>query len=185
VKDYGHLLANEPAYAERAARLSALTRDVTEYLTTLNIGPPKRWSSLRVAYHSACSMQHGQRIVEEPKTLLDVAGYTVFDVPEGHICCGSAGVYNILQPAIARQLRDRKIDNIRKARPDLIATGNIGCITQLEKGTDIPVVHTVELLDWAHGGPVPRGLDELQGFVKEVPLPNPAALRKPQDFTIG
>jgi glycolate oxidase iron-sulfur subunit len=185
VKDYGHLLAREPAYAERAARISALARDVTEYLATLGIGPPKRWSSLRVAYHSACSLQHGQRVVDEPRMLLDTAGFTVFDVPEGHICCGSAGVYNILQPALARQLRDRKIDNIRKARPDLIAAGNIGCITQLENGTDIPVVHTVELLDWAHGGPVPRGLEEFRDFMTDVPAPNPAALRRPQDFMIG
>ena len=184
VKDYGHLLAREPAYAERAARIASLTRDVAEFVAEFDPGPPKRYSSLRVAYHSACSLQHGQQISEEPKALLNTAGYTVFDVPEGHICCGSAGVYNILQPEIAGQLRDRKLDNIEGMRPDLIAAGNIGCITHLATGTDIPIVHTVELLDWAHGGPVPRGLESLQGFVKDVPGPNPDVLRKPSEFIV-
>jgi glycolate oxidase iron-sulfur subunit len=116
-------------------------------------------------------MQHGQRITEEPKELLKKAGYTVVDVPEGHICCGSAGVYNILQPEIAGQLRDRKVGNIRKSKPDLVATGNIGCITHLERGLDVPIAHTVEMLDWAFGGPVPRGLESLSRFVSDVPEP--------------
>ena len=182
VKDYGHLLAREPDYAERARQVSGMARDVTEYLAEFGLGPPKRWSSLRVAYHSACSMQHGQGITDEPKALLGTAGFTVFDVPEGHICCGSAGVYNILQPEIAGRLRERKVENIQKARPDLIAAGNIGCITHIEKGTDIPIVHTIELLDWAYGGPVPRGLESLKGFVRDVPGPNPDVLRRPSDF---
>jgi glycolate oxidase iron-sulfur subunit len=184
VKDYGHLLAHEPGYKEKAERIAALAKDVTEVLTEFPLGPPARWSSLRVAYHSACSMQHGQRITDEPKELLYTAGFTVLDVPEGHICCGSAGVYNILQPELAGQLRERKVDNIRKLRPDIIAAGNIGCITQIEKGTEIPIVHTIELLDWAYGGPVPRGLEAFSGFVKDVPPPNPEALRKPEDFVV-
>ena len=106
----------------------------------------------------------------------------MFDVPEGHICCGSAGVYNILQPELAGQLRERKVENIEKAKPDLIAAGNIGCITHIAKGTDIPIVHTIELLDWAYGGPPPRGLSKLEAFVRDVPGPNPEVLRKPSDF---
>lgn len=169
VKDYGHMLARDPQYAERAAKLAGMTRDVTEFLGTYDMGPPKRWSSLRVAYHSACSMQHGQRIVEEPRKLLRNAGFTVIEVPEGHLCCGSAGTYNILQPAIAADLRDRKIANIRSMRPDVVAAGNIGCITQLASGMDIPIAHTVELLDWAYGGPMPRGLEALAEHVQDVP----------------
>ena len=171
VKDYGHMLRHDPKYADRAAAISRLTRDVTEFLTEHSIGAPSRWSSIRVAYHSACSMQHGQRITDEPKMLLKQAGYSVVDVPEGHICCGSAGTYNMLQPELAGQLRDRKIKNIRTTKPDLVATGNIGCITQLQSGMDIPIVHTIELLDWAYGGPVPRGLEELDQFVSDVPQP--------------
>jgi glycolate oxidase iron-sulfur subunit len=173
VKDYAHMLAREPAYAERAAKLAGMTRDVTEFLASYDMGPPMRWSSLRVAYHSACSMQHGQRITEEPRKLLRNAGFTVLEVPEGHLCCGSAGTYNILQPAIAADLRDRKVANIRSMRPDLVATGNIGCITQLASGMDIPIAHTVELLDWAYGGPMPRGLEALAKHVQDVPEAKP------------
>ncbi|KAB2911247.1 MAG: glycolate oxidase subunit GlcF [Hyphomicrobiaceae bacterium] len=173
VKDYGHLLKHEPKYAEKAARLAAMTRDVTEFLATYDMGPPKRWSSLRIAYHSACSMQHGQRIGDEPRKLLRNAGFTVVEIPEAHICCGSAGTYNIMQPAIAADLRARKVGNIRSVRPDVVAAGNIGCITQLAPGMDIPIAHTVELLDWAYGGPVPRGLEALSRHVKDVPEPKP------------
>jgi glycolate oxidase iron-sulfur subunit len=173
VKDYGHMLKRESKYAERAAKLAAITRDVTEFLGTYDMGPPKRWSSLRIAYHSACSMQHGQRIIDEPRKLLRNAGFTVMEIPEGHICCGSAGTYNILQPAIAGELRARKVANIRSVRPDVVATGNIGCISQLAIGMDIPIAHTVELLDWAYGGPVPRGLEGLSRHVKDVPEPKP------------
>jgi glycolate oxidase iron-sulfur subunit len=173
VKDYGHLLAREPKYAERAAKIAGMARDVTEFIGSYDLGPPKRWSSLRVAYHSACSMQHGQRIIDEPRKLLRNAGFTVVEVPEGHLCCGSAGSYNILQPAIAADLRERKVDNIKSVRPDLVATGNIGCLTQLARGTDIPVAHTVELLDWAYGGPMPRGLEALAKHVKDVPEAKP------------
>ncbi|MET0194405.1 MAG: glycolate oxidase subunit GlcF [Hyphomicrobiaceae bacterium] len=173
VKDYGHMLKRDSQYAERAAKLAAITRDVTEFLGTYDMGPPKRWSSLRIAYHSACSMQHGQRIIDEPRKLLRNAGFTVTEIPEGHICCGSAGTYNILQPEIAGQLRERKVANIRSVRPDVVATGNIGCISQLAIGMDIPIAHTVELLDWAYGGPVPRGLEGLSRHVKDVPEPKP------------
>jgi glycolate oxidase iron-sulfur subunit len=157
IKDYGHMLREDAAYAAKAARVSALAKDITEFLAGLDLpaSPPKE---LTVAYHSACSMQHGQKITDAPKKLLKAAGFTVKDVPEGHICCGSAGVYNILQPEIADDLRKRKVRNIERTRPDLIATGNIGCMTQIGRGTELPIVHTVELLDWAYGGPRPDGL---------------------------
>ncbi|MCB1513290.1 MAG: glycolate oxidase subunit GlcF [Hyphomicrobiaceae bacterium] len=171
VKDYGYMLRNDPEYAERAAKVSALTRDITEFLTEHDLGPPVRWSSLRVAYHSACSLQHGQRVTDEPKALLSAAGFTVVSPPEGHICCGSAGTYNIMQPELARELRTRKVRNIRSVKPDVVAAGNIGCITQLAGGMEIPIAHTVELLDWAYGGPVPQGLEKLESFVSDVPKP--------------
>jgi glycolate oxidase iron-sulfur subunit len=159
VKDYGHLLARDPAYALKAARVAALACDISEYLDRLGMPtatPPE--PGLRVAYHSACSLQHGQKVTEAPKRLLAGAGFEVLDVPEGHLCCGSAGVYNVLQPQIATALRDRKLDNIGRVAPDLVATGNIGCITQLATAATVPVVHTVELLDWATGGPRPPAL---------------------------
>jgi glycolate oxidase iron-sulfur subunit len=171
VKDYAHLLADDPNYAQKAKQIADLARDVSEFVAGTGIGAPMRWSSIKVAYHSACSLQHGQRITDEPKMLLTQAGYSVVEVPEGHICCGSAGTYNILQPDIATQLRDRKIQHIKTTRPDVVAAGNIGCITQLAGGMTIPVVHTVELLDWAYGGPVPRGLEALEEFVTDVPKP--------------
>jgi glycolate oxidase iron-sulfur subunit len=116
-------------------------------------------------------MQHGQRLIEEPRQLLRNAGFTVMEIPEGHICCGSAGTYNVLQPELAAQLRDRKVTHIKSVRPDAVAAGNIGCIVQLHFGMDIPIAHTVELLDWAYGGPVPRGLEALADQVQEVPEP--------------
>lgn len=170
VKDYGYMLRHDPAYAEKAKRISDLAKDVTEFLAGYDLGPPARWSSIRVAYHSACSLQHGQRVTDEPKALLSKAGYSVAEIAEGHICCGSAGTYNILQPEIAGQLRERKAKNIRATRPDVVAAGNIGCITQLTPALDVPMVHTIELLDWAYGGPVPSGLDGLAQFVNDVPI---------------
>ena len=158
IKDYGFMFRDEPAYAEKAKRVSAAAKDIVEYMLSLGLNPAVRDTDLVVAYHSACSMQHGQQIRTEPKTLLKQAGFTVKDVPEGHICCGSAGTYNLLQPEIANRLRARKVANIERIRPDVIATGNIGCITQIGKGTGIPIVHTAELLDWATGGPLPRVL---------------------------
>jgi glycolate oxidase iron-sulfur subunit len=158
VKDYGFMLRTDPVYAARAAKVSSLTRDISEYLATLGLSPPATPSGLTVAFHSACSLQHGQRVHREPRDLLTACGFVVKDVPEAHLCCGSAGTYNILQPDIAARLRDRKIENIAKTGPDIIAAGNIGCITQIASGTAIPVVHPVELIDWATGGPVPEQL---------------------------
>jgi glycolate oxidase iron-sulfur subunit len=161
IKDYGHMLAHDPDYAEKAATVAGLARDISEYLAEIELPEPAVRPGLRVAYHSACSMQHGQRITFQPKLLLEKAGFEVLDVPEGHLCCGSAGTYNILQPEIAGRLRDRKVANIERTAPDLVATGNIGCMTQIATGTDIPIVHTVELLDWAYGGPRPEMLASL------------------------
>ena len=142
----------------QAAKVSGLARDISEYLATLRIAPPAAPSNLTVAFHSACSLQHGQRVHQEPKALLAACGFAVKEIPEAHLCCGSAGTYNILQPDIAGRLRDRKIANIVKTGPDIIAAGNIGCIAQIASGTAIPVVHPVELIDWATGGPVPEQL---------------------------
>jgi glycolate oxidase iron-sulfur subunit len=179
VKDYGHLLKRDPEYAARAQRISELARDISEFVgSNYELGPPKRWSSLRVAYHPACSLQHGQGIVDEPRELLVKAGFGVVNIAEAHICCGSAGTYNILQPELAGQLRDRKVQNIKLAKADVVATGNIGCITQLSGHLGVPVVHTVELLDWAYGGPVPQGLESLARFMSNVPEPK----RRVEDF---
>jgi glycolate oxidase iron-sulfur subunit len=156
IKDYGFLFRTDPEYAPKAARVSSLARDISEVLAELEIpGAPPPETGLRVAYHSACSLQHGQKLDGVAPRLLRDAGFTVLDVPEGHICCGSAGTYSMLQPEMSGQLRDRKARNIESVKPDVIATGNIGCITQIAQGTGIPIVHTVELLDWATGGPRP------------------------------
>ncbi|MGA0561890.1 glycolate oxidase subunit GlcF [Ancylobacter sp. VNQ12] len=158
IKDYGHMLRTDPAYAERAARVSALAKDVSEFLAERELPPAVIPAGIRVAYHSACSLQHGQRVRTAPKTLLASVGFTVLEPAEGHLCCGSAGTYNILQPEIAGRLRARKVANIERTEPEIIAAGNIGCMTQIGGGTAIPVVHTVELIDWATGGPVPDGV---------------------------
>src|SRR5581483_10124683 len=158
IKDYGYMLRGDPAYAAKAARVSALARDVCEYLATVELGAPERPSGLAVAYQAACSIQHGQKIVKQPKELLAKAGFVVRDIAEGHLCCGSAGTYNILQGDIAARLRDRKVANIARTGADVIASGNIGCITQIGSATPTPVVHTVELIDWAYGGPKPAAL---------------------------
>src|SRR5690606_16529926 len=158
IKDYGFMLRLDPAYADKAAQVSALAKDVTEFLATLELPEPAQKPGLTVAYHSACSMQHGQKIVREPKELLKKAGFTVKEPREGHLCCGSAGTYNILQPEIATRLRDRKVKNIEATGAALVATGNIGCITQIATAAKLPVVHTVELLDWAYGGKRPAGV---------------------------
>jgi glycolate oxidase iron-sulfur subunit len=157
VKDYGFMLRNDPHYAKRAERVAALTKDISEYLMMLELRPVRE-TNLLVAYHGACSLQHGQKINREPKQLLARAGFVVCDIPEGHLCCGSAGTYNMLQPALARRLAERKAENIAKLAPRVIATGNLGCMTQLATVTDIPIVHTVELIDWATGGPLPDAL---------------------------
>jgi glycolate oxidase iron-sulfur subunit len=158
VKDYGFLFRDDPELAEKARAVSALTRDIAEFVAELGLPPSQISPGRRVAYHSACSLQHGQQVREQPKKLLSQAGFTVVEPAEGHLCCGSAGTYNLLQPEIALQLRDRKVAHIEKLAPEMIAAGNIGCLTQIASGTKIPVVHTVELLDWATGGPKPATL---------------------------
>jgi glycolate oxidase iron-sulfur subunit len=155
VKDYGFMFREDPDWTARAVRVSGLARDVTEFLSEIGLRSPAAATGLAIAYHSACSMQHGQKITAQPKALLSAAGFTVREVPEGHLCCGSAGTYNLLQPELAGALRDRKIANIAATRPDAVATGNIGCIAQLAPASPVPVLHTVELLDWATGGPRP------------------------------
>ncbi len=142
--------------------MSALAKDVTEYLETLDLGAPSHPGGLSVAYHAACSLQHGQQIKTAPKALLAKAGFDVREVAEGHICCGSAGTYNMLQPELSGRLRERKVANIEATGAAIVAAGNIGCITQIASGTGKPVVHTVELLDWAYGGPKPERLASLE-----------------------
>jgi len=156
VKDYGFMFRDDAKLAQKAARISAIARDVSEIAAGLHLKPVGAAPRLRVAYHSACSLQHGQKITREPVEALERAGFDVVAVPEGHICCGSAGTYNLLQSEMADQLRARKVANIESVAPDVIAAGNLGCMTQIGAGTKIPVVHTVELLDWATGGTKPR-----------------------------
>ena len=158
VKDYGFMFRTEPeAERGRAERVSALAADISEYLVRIGYAPTREAPGLTVAYHSACSLQHGQRVTTEPKTLLRRAGFTVVEPADAHLCCGSAGTYNIVQPEIAGRLRARKLETLAARKPDLVAAGNIGCITQLSGG-GMPIVHTVELLDWMAGGPQPAGV---------------------------
>jgi glycolate oxidase iron-sulfur subunit len=168
VKDYGFMFRAEPApWAERAAAVSALAMDISECLVRFGYAPSRAAPGLTVAYHAACSLQHGQKITAAPKDLLKRAGFTVKEPAEGHLCCGSAGTYNILQPEIAGQLRGRKLENLERTRADLVAAGNIGCLTQLAGGA-MPTVHTVELLDWMAGGPEPAGVVTAQAARKET-----------------
>ncbi|XHE55220.1 glycolate oxidase subunit GlcF [Phaeobacter sp. BS34] len=156
VKDYGHMFRND-ALAEDAARVSALAMDISELLMQLDL-PEGAQKETTVAYHAACSLQHGQQIKTSPKTLLKRAGFTVVEPTDSHLCCGSAGTYNLLQPEISAELKARKVKTLEAKHPDLIAAGNIGCMMQIGSATDIPILHTVELLDWATGGPKPRAL---------------------------
>jgi len=160
LKDYGFLLRNDPPLAADAARFSALSRDITEVLAQSPLPVQPLAQRPVIAYHSACSMQHGQKLDAVPRRLLREAGFEVREIAEGHLCCGSAGSYNILQPQIATQLRERKLANIERTGAAVVATGNVGCIVQLQAGgaRSMPVVHTVELLDWACGGPRPAAL---------------------------
>jgi glycolate oxidase iron-sulfur subunit len=157
LKDWGYQFREDAAYAEKAKRVSALAKDVAEVMTELGLASLAGVGG-RVAYHAACSLQHGQKIRSSPQALLAKAGFTVLEVPEAHLCCGSAGTYNMLQPEIAERLQGRKVANIESTRPDLVAAGNVGCIEQIARATSLPVVHTVELLDWATGGPKPAAL---------------------------
>ena len=160
IKDYGFMLKHDPAYANKAAAVSAKALDITEFLATLDL-PQLDAKPNRVTYHSACSMQHGQKITQAPLQLLQRAGFSVTTAAESHLCCGSAGTYNMLQPEIAGQLRTRKLANIAATQPDIVVAGNLGCMTQLQSGLSAPMLHTIELLDWAHGGPKPATLEDI------------------------
>jgi glycolate oxidase iron-sulfur subunit len=159
IKDYGFLLRDDPLYAQKAAQVSALAMDVSEFLADMELPSGAAGGGLRVAYHAACSLQHGQKVTQAPVTLLRRAGYEVSVPLDAHLCCGSAGTYNILQPEIAGRLGDRKAASLEHLNPDVIALGNVGCAMQIARRTDVPVVHLVELLDWAGGGPAPQSLD--------------------------
>ena len=161
LKDYARLFPDNSPYRTRAGRLASCAKDVTEILASLNISPPGDPLAYRVAYHDACSLQHGQKITAPPRELLKAAGFDVRDIPEKHFCCGSAGTYNMLQPEIASRLGQRKTENIESVSPDIVATGNLGCMVQIEQYTSLPVVHTVELLNWATGGEKPAILGSL------------------------
>lgn len=154
IKDYGFMLRNDSAYAGKAALVSGLAKDISELLAQIDL-PPGNGRGLTVAYHPACSLQHGQKVTDAPKRLLAAAGYAVRTPAEAHLCCGSAGTYNILQPEIADQLGARKASSLERLQADVIATGNVGCAMQIARFGDTPVVHTIELLDWATGGPAP------------------------------
>ena len=161
LKDYGHIFKNDKDLKKKAKKISELTKDITEYLDenlklNININSEKKY---RIAYHSACSMQHGQKVHNQPKELISKTGNEVLEIPEGHLCCGSAGTYNILHQKMAKSLLENKVKNIEKISPDFISTGNIGCMTQISSGTRIPIIHTVELLDWFTGGPKPYKLN--------------------------
>ncbi len=158
VKDYGHMFRNDPL-AQDALRVSAIARDISEVLIDLETPEPATdHGGMVVAYHAACSLQHGQQIKTYPKDLLRRAGYTVVEPSDPHLCCGSAGTYNLMQPEISKQLKDRKLRTLEAKNPDVIAAGNIGCMMQIGSGASVPVLHTVELLDWAAGGPKPPAL---------------------------
>ena len=167
VKDYGHMFAGTPLEI-KAKRVAALARDVSEVLMDLDL-PTLPDQGLRVAYHAACSLQHGQQIKAYPKDLLRRVGFKVLEPADSHLCCGSAGTYNLMQPKISGQLKARKIETLEAKTPDMISAGNLGCMIQIGSGTDIPIMHTVELLDWATGGPKPASLTGSQGPGK-VPI---------------
>ena len=162
LKDYGHIFKNDKEMKKKAKKISELTKDITEYLDeNLKLDIKKNEEKkYKIAYHSACSMQHGQKIHDQPKELISKTGNKVLDIPDGHLCCGSAGTYNILHQKMAKSLLRNKVNNIEKITPDFISTGNIGCMTQISTGTRIPIIHTVELLDWFTGGPKPYKLKD-------------------------
>ena len=164
LKDYHHIFRNDKEMKKKAKKISELTMDITEFLDEsldLNFKEVENNRKFKIAYHSACSMQHGQKVHNQPINLIKKTGNEVLDIPEGHLCCGSAGTYNILQQKLAKKLLEQKVKNIKSTSPDIISTGNIGCITQIETGTSIPILHTVELLDWFTGGPKPDKLKSL------------------------
>jgi glycolate oxidase iron-sulfur subunit len=165
LKDYGFIFRSDENFKKKAKKISELTKDITEYLdekVKLNfINKSLNEKKYKIAYHSACSMQHGQKVHKEPLNLIKKTGNDVFEIPDGHICCGSAGTYNLIQSDIAKKLLINKISNIEKIKPQFISTGNIGCITQIGKATKIPILHTVEIIDWYTGGPKPEILRKI------------------------
>jgi glycolate oxidase iron-sulfur subunit len=168
VKDYGFMLREDPVWSAAAARIAGLARDITEVMIDLELQAPVRRPKARVAYHAACSMQHGQKVIDQPGALLRAAGFEVTSIGESHLCCGWAGTYNVMQPEISRKLRERKVGNIERAAPDVIAAGNLGCISHIGGATDIPIVHTVQLLDWATGGPLPKVLEQRESLLHQT-----------------
>jgi len=161
LKDYGFLFRDDPVYADKAAKVAARVQDISEYLAHLKLRSPAP-SGFTVAYQAPCSLQHGQKITREPKAVLSAAGFTVKDIPEGHLCCGSAGTYNMVQPEIASRLARRKAAHIERLTPDVVASSNLGCMVQLAGATTVPIVHLVELVDWATGGPKPAALQTIE-----------------------
>ena len=155
IREYDYIFRHDPKLAVKAKTVTALVRDVAEVVAELGLGEASKASKLKVAYHDACSLQHGVQVKTQPRQLLKDAGFDVVEVPEAHICCGSAGTYNMLQPELASQLQTRKVEHIESVAPQIVAAGNIGCMEQIAGGVKVPVVHTVELLDWATGGPRP------------------------------
>jgi len=170
VKDYGHLFKDDPEYSDKARRVAGLSRDITEFLGVADLRFTDSHVGCSVAYHDACSLRNGQRVTSQPRNLLRAAGFRVHDVPESYFCCGSAGTYNLLQPETARTLGQRKARHVSSTGADILAVGNIGCITQLSRYTNTPVVHTVELLDWATGGEPPAAI---AGWAPRHPQPFP------------
>jgi len=167
VKDYGHMFRGEKL-ADDAAAVSEISMDISELLMQLDL-PEGAGQGLRVAYHAACSLQHGQKIKSYPKDLLKRAGFSVVEPADSHLCCGSAGTYNLMQPKISGQLKERKLRTLDACRPEVIAAGNIGCMMQIGSGAGVPVVHTVELLDWATGGPLPPAMRPGHNAGPQVP----------------
>lgn len=162
LKDYGFIFRGDKEMKIKAKKISELTKDITELLDkNIKLNFKQNEKVYKIAYHSACSMQHGQKVHQQPIDLIKRTGNQVLNIPEGHVCCGSAGTYNILQQKIAKELLKNKIENINKIQPDFISTGNIGCMTQIASGTEIPIVHTVEVIDWLTGGPKPEKLINL------------------------
>tara|TARA_B100000941_G_scaffold285761_1_gene258251 strand:+ start:68 stop:1093 length:1026 start_codon:yes stop_codon:yes gene_type:complete len=161
LKDYGFVFREDKEFKKKAKKISELTKDITEFLDQnlkLSFKKEKVSKKYNIAYHSACSMQHGQKVHKQPIDLLEKTGNKILNIPDGHICCGSAGTYNILQSDIAQRLLKQKVENINKIKPDFISTGNVGCIMQIANGTNIPILHTVEIIDWYTGGPKPKSL---------------------------
>lgn len=189
VKDYAHLLKGDPDFAQGAQRVASMAVDVCEWLQHIGLPAPTSPRRHKVTYHDACSLRNVQKVTQQPRELLIKAGYLVSDVPEAHFCCGSAGTYNMLQPDLARQLGERKAAHLASTQPQIVAAGNIGCITQIGMHSSSPVVHTVELLDWAYGGPAPLALRATT--LEEIPAeaspaaPTPSTTEHPIHFHPG